>query len=172
VWVYVCACVCVRVCVCLCVRVRVYSCLICPACKSLAKYYILCGLSESATFFPHYLTNGTIFMIKILNIKCVFWFSVQLFFSKISHSKDKCAGYYHKCTVHRSSCTVPLFLMIVFFFTNLMHKFFILIHLLYSSTCFEHYYAHLQEDNCIITASDVVNLFRWLFSTQVVIVLT
>jgi len=32
------------------------------------------------------------------------------------------------------------------FFTNLMHKFFILIHLLYSSTCFEHYYAHLQED--------------------------
>jgi len=27
-----------------------------------------------------------------------------------------------------------------------MHKFFILIHLLYSSTCFEHDYAHLQED--------------------------
>jgi len=36
--------------------------------------------------------------------------------------------------------------MIVFFFNNLMHKFIILIHLLYSSTCFEHYYAHLQED--------------------------
>jgi len=31
------------------------------------------------------------------------------------------------------------------FFTNLMHKFFILIHLLHSSTCFEHYYAHPQE---------------------------
>jgi len=30
------------------------------------------------------------------------------------------------------------------YFTNLMHKFFILIHLLHSSTCFEHYYAHLQ----------------------------
>ena len=30
-----------------------------------------------------------------------------------------------------------------------MHKLFILIHLLLSSTCFEHYYAHLQEDNCI-----------------------
>jgi len=39
--------------------------------------------------------------------------------------------------------------IIVFFFTNLMHKSFIWIHLLYSSTCFEHYYAHLQEDNCI-----------------------
>ena len=25
-----------------------------------------------------------------------------------------------------------------------------LIHLLHSCTCFEHYYAHLQEDNCII----------------------
>jgi len=37
-----------------------------------------------------------------------------------------------------------------------MHKFFILTHLLYSSTCFEHYYAHLQEDNCISTASVIV----------------
>ena len=34
----------------------------------------------------------------------------------------------------------------IVFFTNLMHKFSILIHLLHSSTCFEHYYAHLQED--------------------------
>ena len=42
------------------------------------------------------------------------------------------------------------------FFNNLMHKFFILIHLLHSSTCFEHYCAHLQEDNCINTASDFV----------------
>ena len=33
------------------------------------------------------------------------------------------------------------------FFTNLMHKFlFIFIHLLHSSTCFEHYCAHPQED--------------------------
>jgi len=37
-------------------------------------------------------------------------------------------------------------IMIVFFYTNLMQKLFILIHLLHSSTCFEHYYAHLQED--------------------------
>ena len=53
--------------------------------------------------------------------------------------------------------------------TGLIHKwqFFILIHLLHSSTCFEHYCAHLQEDNCISTASDIVTLFGWLFSTQV-----
>jgi len=37
--------------------------------------------------------------------------------------------------------------VMIVYFTNLMHKFFILIHLLHSSTCFEHYYAHFQEDN-------------------------
>jgi len=46
----------------------------------------------------------------------------------------------------------------LFFFSNLMSKFFILIHLLYSSTCFEHYYAHLQEDNCIKIASGIVTM--------------
>ena len=46
-----------------------------------------------------------------------------------------------------------------FFFTNLMHKFFILRHLLHFSTCFEYYCAHLQEDNCINTASGIVTLF-------------
>ena len=45
------------------------------------------------------------------------------------------------------------------FFTKLMHKFFILIHLLHSSTCFEDYCAQLQEDNCINTASVIVNNF-------------
>ena len=40
-----------------------------------------------------------------------------------------------------------------------MHKFFILIHLLHSSTCFEHCCAHLQEDNCINTASGIVTLW-------------
>jgi len=43
---------------------------------------------------------------------------------------------------------------------------FILIRLLHSSTCFDHYYAHLQEDNCISTASGIVTVFTWLFSTQ------
>ena len=47
-----------------------------------------------------------------------------------------------------------------------MHKFFILIHLLHSSICFEHYCAHIQKDNCINTASGIVTLFGWLFSTQ------
>jgi len=33
--------------------------------------------------------------------------------------------------------------------------------LLHSSTCFEHYCAHLQEDSCINTASGIVTLFGW-----------
>ena len=48
----------------------------------------------------------------------------------------------------------------IVFFTNLMHNFFILMHLLHSSTCFDHCYAHLQEDNCINTTSGVITLFR------------
>jgi len=52
-------------------------------------------------------------------------------------------------------------------FTNLMQKLFVLVRLLYFSTCFEHYCVHLQEDNCISTASGIVTLFGLLFSTQV-----
>jgi len=52
-----------------------------------------------------------------------------------------------------------------------MKQFFISKNLLHSSTCFEHYCAHLQEDNCINTASGIVTLFRRLFSTQVTRVL-
>jgi len=52
--------------------------------------------------------------------------------------------------------------MIAFFY-QLDEKFFILIRLIYSSTCFEHYYAHLEEDNCISTASVIVIPFRWPF---------
>jgi len=58
--------------------------------------------------------------------------------------------------------TVHPNIMIVFIFTILMHKFFSLIRLLHSSTCFEHYCAHLQEDNCINTASGIVTVFRWV----------
>ena len=58
--------------------------------------------------------------------------------------------------------------VMIVFFTNFIHKFFILIHLLYSSTCFEHYCAHLHEDIYISTASGVVTLFKWLFRSQVI----
>ena len=49
---------------------------------------------------------------------------------------ESCINFYILLTLHPNITIV--------FFTKLMHKFFILIHLLYSCTCFEHYYAHLQ----------------------------
>jgi len=49
---------------------------------------------------------------------------------------------------------------LIVFFTKFINTFFILVHLLHSSTCFEHYYAHHQEDNCISTAYGIDTLFR------------
>ena len=57
--------------------------------------------------------------------------------------------------------------IIIVFFYQLDARIFMLIHLLLSSICFEHYCAHLQEDNCISTASGIVTVFGRLFSTQV-----
>jgi len=41
-------------------------------------HIVLCGLSRSTLFFSHYLINVVIFENKLLNTKCVFWFSLQL----------------------------------------------------------------------------------------------
>ena len=48
--------------------------------------------------FPRCLINSMSFGQKLLNIKCVFWFSLQIFARNISHSKKNSARYYHKCT--------------------------------------------------------------------------
>jgi len=42
------------------------------------RHIAICGLPRCTIFFPHYLINGKIFEKKLLNTKCVFWFSVQL----------------------------------------------------------------------------------------------
>jgi len=54
--------------------------------------------------------------------------------------------------------------MIIFFFYQLDAQTLILIHLLHSRTCFEHYCAHLQEDSCIYTAS--TGLFKMIVGVQ------
>ena len=43
-------------------------------------HIVICGLPRSTVFFPHYLTNGTIFAKKkyLQNTKCVFWVPLQL----------------------------------------------------------------------------------------------
>jgi hypothetical protein len=47
-----------------------------PACKPHVTYYVICGLSGPTIFSTH-LTKGTIFWKALLNIKCVFYFSLQ-----------------------------------------------------------------------------------------------
>jgi hypothetical protein len=45
------------------------------------NHILVCGLSASYNIFPHHLLNDTIWRKKyiyILNIKCVFWFYLQL----------------------------------------------------------------------------------------------
>jgi hypothetical protein len=62
-----------------CIRVRACS-LSYPACKLHAPYFnAICGPSGSMIFFRYCLINGAILeKKKLLNTKCVFWFSLQL----------------------------------------------------------------------------------------------
>jgi len=39
---------------------------------------VICGMSGSTTFSPHYFINGKIFRKTLLNVKCVSWFSPQI----------------------------------------------------------------------------------------------
>jgi len=50
-----------------------------PACKAHAMYFIvICGITSSTVFFSAYVKNGTDIGKMLLNIICVFWFSLQL----------------------------------------------------------------------------------------------
>ena len=52
-------------------------------------YYIFdCGMSHSALFFSHYLINGVMFGINLLNRKWAFWIFSPTFIWNISHSQE------------------------------------------------------------------------------------
>jgi len=42
------------------------------------RHIVICGLSGCTVFFPHCFINGTFFGKRLLNLKCMFWFSLQL----------------------------------------------------------------------------------------------
>ena len=70
-----------------------------PACNAHAPYCHLWPVWLYSAL-PHYLINSMIFKKKLVNIKCVFWFSLQLLSEKlnISYSKKNWARYDQKCT--------------------------------------------------------------------------
>jgi len=88
---------------------------------TVVSVHTVCINCQSLPIFPHSLRS-----------LCSLWFSEQ-----------PSINFYVLLTMHPN-------IMIVFFFTNLLLKFFILIHLLHFSTCFEHYFAHLQEGRLLV----------------------
>jgi hypothetical protein len=58
--------------------------------------------------FPHYLINGTIFEKKLLNTKCVFWFSLHLLSETFLIVRR--INWDITINVHTPSCKVPLLL--------------------------------------------------------------
>ena len=72
--------------------------------------YCHLGHAQLNNIFPRYLINGMIFKKKkLLNIRSVFWFSLQIFVWNISHSKKNWLRYNQN--VNWSSCKVPIILM-------------------------------------------------------------
>ena len=80
-----------------------------PACKAHALYYVaICGLCDSYRIFLQYVLNGTILGEKLLNIKCVFWFSVQLLCETFLVVRIQ---WEIAINVRTSSCKVPVILV-------------------------------------------------------------
>ena len=73
-------------------------CLIYAACKAHVSYYTVMWPDRLYHIFQYYLKDEMIFGKKkeLLNLKCVFWFSLQL--RNISHSENNSVGDHHKCT--------------------------------------------------------------------------
>jgi hypothetical protein len=80
-----------------------------PARKAHAPYCHVWPVWLCYYIFPHYTTKGTIFENKkLLNIKCVIWFSLQIL-SEIFLILRKIQR--DAINVHSSSCTVPAVLV-------------------------------------------------------------
>jgi hypothetical protein len=61
----------------------------------------------SVLYFSHYLNNGMISGKSLLNIKCMFWFTLQLLFETFLISRR----IQQDIKVHRSSYKVPILLV-------------------------------------------------------------
>ena len=79
-----------------------------PACNVHAPYYHLWPVQLN-NIFLHYLINRTIFEKRFLNIKCVFWYPLQILlqtlFNRRRNERDMIIN------VYSSSCKVPIILV-------------------------------------------------------------
>ena len=73
------------------------------------RHIVICGVPRSIIIFPHYIINGTILEKKLLNTKCMFWFSLQLLFETFLIRRRN-EGDMVK-NIYRSSCKVPVILV-------------------------------------------------------------
>jgi len=87
-----------------------YECVFVDLDSSMKCAYAICDSRPVQLYkiFPHYLINGTIFLKKLLNIKCVFWFSLQLLSETFLILRRKRVRY-HK---YQFSCKVPIIIVI------------------------------------------------------------
>jgi hypothetical protein len=88
-------------------NVCLFSCLSYLACKLLffvPTPIVLCGLSSCYYIFPHFI-SGTVFVKKLLDVKCMFLFSLHLLdtFSILRRTEQGMIKNVYWC-----SCTVPL----------------------------------------------------------------
>jgi len=90
-----------------------------PACTVHAScFFVNCDTCGYSIFFPHYLINGTIFGgKKVLNINCVFRFSIQLIFLTFKNR----ASYLY---IGRSYRYPPDVAFYIFFSTNISTEYF------------------------------------------------
>jgi hypothetical protein len=73
------------------------------------RHIVICGLNAALKYFSTLSDKRSGFRIKLLNTKCVFWFSVQLlsetFLILGINQRDNIKN------VHRSTCKVPVILV-------------------------------------------------------------